>query len=317
VRSCPVSDDAQVTGDNQQEEDVGLDGTRVLAFGTAGAQGSGLVAAITARGATAVRATSRPPQAQVWRAAGQDAVVADLTDAAAVLRAAQGVDAAALHLPLGLSSASAAAAVLASVRALRGAGLPVSVNLGTPVPGPGAPDPFGVRSTAAAVLDTGAVALTPTTYLENHAAPWALGPIARGELVYPRPAGDVLAWIAAADLGAAAAAALDAGIGAELLALAGPAPLTFDELAAEIGAGLGRPLVFRRVGAAEYGALLRPVLGGAAAAGVAAAYAAMPEGSNPLMAPDADAVWARLGVRPTPARTWAASVLAPALRGAA
>ncbi len=283
-----------------------LHGARVLVFGTAGAQGSGLVPAVTARGASAVRATTSAERARTW----DGAVVADLTDTASVLAAADGVDAVALHLPLGVS---APAAVLVSVRALRERDLPVTVNLGSPVPPTGAPDPFGVRPTADAVLATGATALTPTAYLENHAAPWALGPISRGELVYPRPAGDPLAWIAARDLGAAAVAALAADVSGELLALAGPALLTFEELAVEIGAGIGRPVAFRRVTAAEYGDLLRPVLGDGAAQGVAAAYGAMPEEPNPLMGRDATAVWARLGVTPTPAREWAAAVLRPAL----
>ena len=283
-----------------------LDDARVLVFGTAGAQGSGLVPAVRARGAVPVRATTSPERARDW----DGAVVADLTDSASVLAAADGVDAVALHLPLGLPTPAAA---LASVRALRERGLPVTVNLGSPVPPAGAPDPFGVRPTAEAVVATGAVALTPTAYLENHAAPWALGPIARGELVYPRPATDPLAWIAARDLGVAAVAVLAADVTGELLALAGPAVLTFEELAAEIGAGVERPLAFRRVPAAEYGDLIRPVLGDGAAQGVAAAYGAMPEEPDPLMAPDATAVWARLGVTPTPVREWAAAVLRPAL----
>lgn len=290
-----------------------LDGARVLVFGTAGAQGSGLVPAFTARGATPVRATSRPDRARSWTDAGQPAVVADLTDPASVVAAADGVDAVALHLPLGLGAPDDAAAVLAAVRALRAAGRPVTVNLGSPVPPPGAPDPFGARAAADAVLATGAAALTPTAYLENHVAPWAVGPIAGGELLYPRPADYPLAWIAAGDLGTAAAAALAADITGELLALAGPAVLTFDELAAEITAGTGRPVAFRRVTAAEYGDLLRPVVGDAMADGVAAAYGAMPEQADPLMTPDAAPVWDRLGVRPTTARAWAEAVLAPAL----
>lgn len=290
-----------------------IDGARVLAFGTAGAQGSGLVEAITAQGGAAVRATSRPDRARQWTAGGHAAVVADLTDVDTVTAAAGGVDAAVLHVPLGLGSPEGAAAVVDGIRALRACGLPVTVNLGSPVPPAAAPDPFGVRPLADAVLATGAAALTPTAYLDNHAAPWALATLGRGELVYPRPAADVLAWIAARDLGAAAVAALAADIAGELLVLAGPARLTFDELAAEIGTGIGRPVVFRRVTAPEYGELLRPVVGDGAADGVAAAYGAMPEEPNPLMAPDATAVWARLGVTPTPARNWAATVLAPAL----
>ncbi len=281
-----------------------LRGTHVLAFGTGGAQGAGLIPALRGRGAVPVVARSRP---------GAGDVVADLTDTTSVLAAATGVDAVALHFPLGLDPA----AVVASVRALRDLDLPVAVNLSSPVPAPGAPDPFGVAAVAAAVLDTGAAAVTPTAYLENHSAPWALGPLSAGELVYPRPADDVIAWVAAGDVAAAVVAALAGDVRGELLALAGPDRLTFDALAAEIGHGLGRPVVFRRVPADTYADLLRPVVGDGAAAGVAAAYGAMPETANPAMAVDAGAAWARLGLTPTPARDWAAAVLAPALAAGA
>lgn len=287
-----------------------LDGARVLVFGTTGAQGAGLPAAVHAAGGVPVRASSQADQVRAWRQAGLAGTLADLGAPDTVAAAAKEADAAALHLPISLADR---AGLLASVRALRDAGLPVTVNLGSPVPPDGAPDVMGARSLAAAVVATGAVALTPTAYLENHAAAWALGPIAAGELVYPRPAEDVIAWVAAADLARAAVAALAADLGGELLTLAGPEPLTFPELAAELGAGLGRPLRFRRIAPGEYGDLLRPVVGPEVAAGVAGAYGSMPEEANPLMAPDAGPVWDRLGLRPTPARRWAADTLAPLL----
>ncbi len=59
--------------------------------------------------------------------------------------------------------------------------------------------------------------------------------------------------------------------------------------------------------------MLRPFLGPDAAAAVAGAYGAMPRTPDPSLAPDVGDVWRRLGVEPTPARSWAAAVLAPAL----
>ncbi len=288
-----------------------LDGRTVLAFGTAGAQSAALPAALRRAGATPRRATTDPDRAARWTADGEDAVVADLTDTDAVLAAADGAAAVAAHLPLRVGPGMPA--VAASLGAVRRAGLPVAVNTGTPVPPAGAPDPFGARPMAEGLLAAGITVLTPTGYLENHAAPWALDGLRRGRLVYPRPAGDRLAWIAARDMAAALVAALAHDVGGELLALAGPQVLTFDELAAEIARGTGREVVFSRVSPREYGDLVRPVLGDEAAAGVAGAYAAMPEEPNPLMAPDAAPAWARLGLTPTPAATWAAEELGPLL----
>jgi len=220
------------------------------------------------------------------------------------------------HVPLAMGPEAAKA--VGSFLALREAGLPVTVNTGSPTAPEGAPDPFGTRPMTQALLGAGVTVLTPTGYLENHAAPWATPRIPAGELIYPRPAADALAWIAAGDMGRAAAAALAADIQGELLALAGPQLLTFDELAAELGAGLGTELRFVRITPAEYGAAVRPFLGEQGAAGVEAAYASMPEGRNPgFDPPEAAGNWQRLGVTPTRAREWAAQVLAPVMSASA
>ncbi len=296
-----------------------LDDTRVLAFGTTGAQGSGLLDALQHRGAHPVRVSSDAARTEAWHAEGLEAVTADLTDPDSLRAAVQGsgASAAVLHVPLGLGSPEGSAAAVAGVAALRGEGVAVAVNLGTPVPAGDEPDMMGGRERAEALLATGASVLAPTAYLENHLAPWAAGPLASGVLLYPRPTEDVVAWITARDVTAAAVAALVGDHGGQLFRLAGPQPLTFADLADELGAGLDRRLEFREVSAAEYGDMLRSFLDPDAAAAVAGAYGAMPRTSNPSLAPDASEAWRRLGLTPTTARRWAADVLAPALAPAA
>lgn len=292
-----------------------LSGTTVLALGTTGAQGSGLVEALEQRGARPVRGTSSPERAAAWRADGVASVHADLTDTAGLSRAVQesGAAAVVLHLPLGLSSPEGAAAAVAGLATVQQAGAAVVINLGAPVSVSDAPDPFGSRALADALVATGAVVLSPTAYLENHLAPWAVGPFAGGELLYPRPADDVIAWITARDVTAAAVASLALGLDASLVRLAGPARLTFTDLASELGAGAGRSVTFRQVTPQEYGGMIAPYLGPEAGAGVAAMYESMPATPNPSLAPDVGDVWERLGVRPTPAREWATRDLTPAL----
>ena len=290
-----------------------LTGVRVLALGTRGAQGTGLVEALRGRGAVPVLGSSDEAQVSAWREAGQEAVLADLRRPGTIRAAAAQVPAVVLHRPVSMGAPHDAAAVEESIAAAREAGAVVAVNVGSPVPSPGAPDPFGVGVRIKALGELGVAIVAPTAYLDNHAAPWALGPLHQGELIYPRPPQDVLAWVAARDMTAAAVAALAADLSGEVLQLAGPQALTFEQLAAEIGAGLGREITFRRVTPEEFGELLRPVLGPQAAAGVSGGYASMPEESNPAMAPDASAAWQRLGVQPTTARDWAASTLAPLL----
>lgn len=283
-----------------------LSDATVLALGTTGAQGSGLVEALEQHGAHPIRGTSSTERVTAWREEGVAAVHADLTDAAGLTRAVEETGAAAvvLHLPLGLGSPEGAAAAVAGVGAMREAGAAVVINIGGPVPPAEAPDPFSRRDLAAALDAMGAVVLSPTAYLENHLAPWATGALAAGELPYPRPADDVLAWITARDVTTAAVACL-ASDESGLIRLAGPQRLTFTDLARELGAGTGRSLTFRQVTPQEYGAMLEPYLGAAAAAGVAGFYEAMSADPDPTMAPDVGDVWERLGVRPTPAREWA------------
>lgn len=289
---------------------------RVLAFGSTGDQGSGLAEAIQAAGATPVLATSRAEQAETWRDAGAEAVLADLSDPDAVLAAARAAqsDAAVLHIPLAMSTAGRGEMAARSAVALTRSGQRTAVNVGTPLPPPGAPDPFGTGPLVELLTGAGVAVLGVTAYLENHAAPWVLSRLEAGELVYPRPADDPVAWIAARDVTAAAVAALAETHAGQAYQLAGPAALTFFELAAELAAGLDRPITFRQVSPAEYGELLRPILGDAAAEAVAGSYAAMPSGPNPLMTPDASSSWAALGLSPTPARRWAAEVLAARLQ---
>lgn len=290
-----------------------LDDVRVLAFGTTGSQGSGLVEAIETRGAVPVRVSSREDRVEAWRRAGVDAVLADLRLPDSVGAAAKEAQAAVLHVPVSLGPMQRTTSLLPALGALRDEGLPVVVNLGTPVPPDGAPDPMGARWLAEIAAAEGVAALAPTAYLENHAAPWAVRSLLTDELLYPRPAGDVVAWLTARDVTRAAVAALEADLSGEIVTLAGPQALTFDQLAAELGTGLGRPVRFRRVPAAEYGDMLRPYLGEEGAAAVSAAYGAMPEEPNPMMAPDTSGSWSRLGIAPTTAAEWSAAHLAPLL----
>lgn len=295
---------------------MNLSGQRILVVGSAGAQGSGLQPAAVDAGAVPVRVTTQAERAEQWRAGGHEAAVADLTDPAgmaAVLREHR-IDAVAGILPLALGGPDRVAAGVRTYLSISGAGVPVTVNVGAPLPPPGAPDVTGSRATADALAGAGAAVLTPTGYLENHAAPWALRSIAEGELIYPRPGGDPVAWIAAADMGRAQIAALAHGVAGEVLALSGPDALTFDDLAAQLGSGLGASLVFRRVPAAEYAAATRPYIGEHAAAGVEAFYGSLPDTPNPPMTPrEAPANWDRLGLRPITGSSWAAEVLRPAL----
>lgn len=287
-----------------------LAGQRVLAFGVRGSQGSGLARAIVDAGASPVLISSDPGQVRLWQANGIEAADIDLRNPDTALAAAESTGAAAaiMHLPLSLGPANSDA--VDSALAMADVGLAVSVNVGTPIPPAGAPDPFSVRDLVARLEGRTSV-LGVTAYLENLAAPWSLRALGDGVLRYPRPADDPIAWITALDVTRAGVAAADRAE-PTTYQLAGPEVLTFNRLAARLGDGLGRSVTFERVSPAEFADSVRPFIGDAAD-GVGAAYQAMPEQPNPLMAPDASAAWAQLGIVPIDAAGWADMVVAPML----
>ncbi|MFB4317869.1 SDR family oxidoreductase [Actinomadura sp. 21ATH] len=153
------------------------------------------------------------------------------------------------------------------------------------------------RDAAAALLASGipTVVLRPPVYLEN------LAP-AGGVLPYPIPAGHRVAWLAHADLGAITAAAFgrDELVGSAI-DIGGGDVVTGPELAAAFGARYV-PLT-----ADAFEEHMAPILGPAAASGVAATYRwiAAP-GNAGFYGGDPARVEETFGVRLTPLRAWAA-----------
>lgn len=153
------------------------------------------------------------------------------------------------------------------------------------------------RDAADALLDSGipTVVLRPPVYLEN------LHP-AGGVLPYPIPPGHRVAWLAHDDLGALTAAAFDRDdlVGTSV-DIGGRDVVTGPELASAFGADYVplEPDAFQ--------AFMTPVIGEAAATGVADTYrwVSAPENAN-FYDGDPDKVEALFGVELTPLRTWAA-----------
>ncbi|MGK5533988.1 hypothetical protein ACSNOC_25855, partial [Streptomyces sp. URMC 129] len=101
-----------------------------------------------------------------------------------------------------------------------------------------------------------------------------------GEVAYPLPADLPLPWVALDDLAAAVAGIVTAPAPPALRIVAGPQALTGEEVAAGLGAVLGREVRWNAVAPAEYEQMLAPHLGPEAAASIAAAYAPPPPGSR-------------------------------------
>lgn len=281
-----------------------------VVFGSTGAQG-GPVAHALLDHEVHVRAVTRDTaRARVLVERGAEPVAADLRDPDSVAAAAKGADLAFLHRPMSLGGPDADAVEKAAIAALKRAGVGHLVyNTGMAVPDAPVGHPMLDARVAAIqrLLDDDATVLVPTGYMENFSAAWSAPLVAAGELVYPRPADDRVAWLTNDDVGAATAAALDRGASAQgtLLRLAGPEALTFPEVADRLGRALGRDVRFRSISGAEYGEVVGRVLGPQAGAMIGAAYDAMPTGPNPLMTPDTTRAREVLGIDFTPLEVWA------------
>ncbi|GIH75676.1 hypothetical protein Plo01_21050 [Planobispora longispora] len=218
------------------------------------------------------------------RAAGHrirplDSRSADLTDTAALLRAYDGADAVVVQLPQVFDPVAVAQAE-AVLTALGKADVPRAVfNPGMPLP----PAPVGAPFVDARVLlgdrlpervDRASVVGPAGPYLENLLQPWSVRRLReRGELAYPLPPQAPVPWATLDDLGDVVAAVLADARPPARLVVSGPEPVTGDRLAAAVAAATGLPVGYTQVDPAEYGRLIEPVMGAAAAAGIAGIYA--------------------------------------------
>lgn len=296
--------------------DTADDHEHFLVLGASGAQGGAVAHRLLSNGHRvrgAGRGTTAPPRYARFGAAYDHATV-DLADASAVSRAFEGITRASVTLPMVYGERAVARLVANVADAARAAGVRrLVLNTGNRLPD--APEATAEafttrRAAAGALLDSGvpAVVLRPPVYLENLRAPWVAERVAtEGVLAYPLPAHAPVAWLAHADLAAATEAALTAdGVPGTSLDLGGAEAVTGDELAARLGAALGRDVVYRALDPDAFEAALAPVAGPEAAAAVAATYRWAARDPK-VYAADTSGAWRALGARPTPLSEWLAS----------
>jgi uncharacterized protein YbjT (DUF2867 family) len=124
------------------------------------------------------------------------------------------------------------------------------------------------------------------TYMENLSAPGMLTRIAAGRIDYPLPADAAMPWVALDDLADVIADAVIAETPRRLAVVMGPEALTGNQVADHIGAAIGRPLRWQTIDADEFELMIRPQIGLAAAAGIAAFYRSGPDQALPGIEPD-------------------------------
>lgn len=286
-------------------------GGTVVVVGATGSQGRPAALALLQAGWDVRALTRQASRAADLAAQGAQPVEVDLRDPAALRSAAEGADAAYFHLPMSVAGPEGGQVEAAALQALAQAGvrhLVVNVGMALPDEPIGVPMIDGRVGAVRSLVEQGATVLMPTGYMENFSAAWSRPHVLAGELRYPRPASDPVAWVTSDDVGAATVGALahpDASRGARYR-LAGPQVLTFEDVAATLGEVLGRTVTFRQITGQEYAQMIAPVLGEQLASGIGAGYDQMPPFPNPLMAPDTTPAREELGVTFTALADWAA-----------
>jgi len=275
----------------------------ILVIGASGAQGGPVARHLLAAGKHVRLLVRHPERVTDLVAAGAEMMAGDFDDAASLAQVAKGMEGAFLLFPFMNPRLDHARAVIG---ALTGAGVRRVVWNATGAIPPVATGNPGVdirRDILALLEESGmdVVALQPTVYMENLLGPWtAPEVIAEDRLAYPLPPTVAVQWISHEDAGAFAAAAFDQlPAGRHLLAISGPEALTGANAAASFTRGLGRPVTYRAMPPAEFGAIIDRAFG-CGGAGATAFYEAV--AANPDLIEthiDFGDLLARLPIRPT------------------
>lgn len=214
----------------------------VLVTGATGTVGAHVVRELRGRG-VATRAFVRDPdRARQLLGAGVELATGDFADPGSLARALEGTD----RLFLACANVPDQVAYeCAAIDAAAAAGTRLLVKLSGPRADVGSPLVFerwhGAIERHLAGSGVPAVLLHPSAFMTNLLA--YAEPVAR-DGVLPAPAGQArVSYVDPRDVAAAAAAVLDAGGPAgRSYTLTGPEAVTFDRIAADLAAALGRPV---------------------------------------------------------------------------
>ena len=189
----------------------------------------------------------------------------------------------------------------------------IGLNLGG-TPGPAEVNPFFADLHAAVDRVTGSglpyVILRPTIYFDNLAAPWARDALTNGMIVYPAAPDVAVSWLSHRTLGAWVAAVARGAADGRTIAIGGPDALTGEQLARQIGQGLGRDLHYVPLALADFAQGINAAMGPPTGHRLAAIYEWLGQNPESMTANPSEA--AQFGVTLEPAAAFAARVLAPA-----
>jgi uncharacterized protein YbjT (DUF2867 family) len=278
----------------------------ITVFGATGAQGAPVVEQLLAVGYQ-IRAVAREAsRVHVRFGSRVQAVAADLSDAAQVASALQGVQGAFAHLPIANSPDAPQRQLGALIEAAHRMRLPQLVFSTSGLASPryrASPLIAGNAAATKALLECGlpVVVLQPSIYLENlHFPPLVPRLLTDGLLDYPPvSASRRISWTTHGDQARLAAAAFKRpNLIGQAIEIATPGALTGPELAALLGPWLGRSVQFAPQTPAQLSAHLGQVFGSSQAGEVIAdMYRAIDELPTEGAVIDAEAAAERFGVK--------------------
>ena len=282
----------------------------VLTYGAGGAQGAPVAHELLAQGYRVRALVRHPDHYRALAQAGAEVIAGDLADLASVQRATQGADKVFLMLPFS-GGGNPLDYARNAIQAASEAGVKLLV-LNTSGQTPRAPTGFPMmdyRIHLEAMLRGSGVPniiLRPTAYMENFLGPWVLPRLhAENVVAYPVGAQRRASWIAAADLGRLAVAALSRPeLAGQAFDVGGPEALTGADIARSFSAGLGRQVRYEPISPEEFGAIMGRVMGPEAEAGIVAAYRAGEAAPLDAMVVQMQGVLDKLPVQQTTLERW-------------
>lgn len=232
----------------------------ILVFGANGAQARPVAEQLAARGYKVTALVRDAAKAAPLAEAGVRIVVGDMDDAQAVSAAMKGQNGVFLLVSFAQGRAEQASTIVNAAAAngverivwnATGSILPVDIG------NPG----IDMRRAILAALKQGGVpfvALQPTIYMENLLMPIVADEVARqASLPYPLPNAARCQWISHADAAAFSVAAFEREDRDNLVIdICGPQRLSGSEIAASFSRALNRPIAYRPMPPAEFGATL-------------------------------------------------------------
>jgi len=281
--------------------------TKVLVYGAGGVQGGAVARKLLEQGNivhTIVRSADKAAQLQEQ---GITAFVGDLTDAASLAAANEGVSKVFLLLPVDYNLERTRQFVRNTVDAAAQAGVELLVinnSLFVPDEVTNVTAIEIKRELANVVKESGIpyISLQPTLYLENFFVP---GVVDNQTVAYPVPADQPIAWISIEDAADFGVYALNhPELAGQTLAIVGPEALTGNQLAEQFTAALQRDIQFFSLPVEAFQGAVTPVLGEETAAGLAGLYTWIGSNTASLPRPEQVHHQLRAAVPGTPLVEW-------------